>query len=303
MKSLRIRSMALCLTVMSLVIAIHPAVAGKSVPVIPVSGTSTRILVADKAQTYYALGGSNKIVLEIDGPGRLQCISRFGLPTGTGATGEYEITIAENGSAVRTNASKTDAADAHVGAGGRVVGKMRKFSVKVPEGPHTYTVSLSKPAQGEAFARFRFTPSKGRRNLVTLEALSYQRIVTAMVKEKLITYYVATGERPVQLRVIGPTQVKVSARLNYDAKMKGGQRYAVMVKEHDTPVMTKALATSKAVGATYQEWRDVVPGKMNAFTLQVPDGEHVYSFALGESIGQSVSLKFSIPKGDLDNEK
>ena len=38
---------------------------------------------------------------------------------------------------------------------------------------------------------------------VAVSAHVYDRVVTAVVKEKLLTYYTSTGAKKVQLRVIG----------------------------------------------------------------------------------------------------
>jgi hypothetical protein len=84
--------------------------------------------------------------------------------------------------------------------------------------------------------------------------------------------------------------------------MKGDQKYAVTLSEGGRQIVLKSLATTKSVGIEYQEWRDVVPGKVNAFFVDVPKGEHTYRVALTEGLAHSVSLKFSIPKKDLSNE-
>ena len=85
--------------------------------------------------------------------------------------------------------------------------------------------------------------------------------------------------------------------------MKGDQKYSVSIHESDQTILLKPLATTKSVGIEYQEWKEVVPGKINEFYLEAPKGEHVYKFNLKQTLARSVSLKFSIPKKDLSNEE
>ena len=150
--------------------------------------------------------------------------------------------------------------------------------------------------------RFQFEPEQGK-HLVAIEPLSYDRVATAVINENLTAYYVATAARPVQLRIVGPTRVSLANRLNYDVTMKGEQKYTLSVREGDALVKQWPLQTTKSTGLKYEDWKDVVPGKSIDLILQVPEGEHVYKVSLGESVAQSVSLKFSVPKSDLSKAK
>jgi hypothetical protein len=128
-------------------------------------------------------------------------------------------------------------------------------------------------------------------------------VTSASIKEKPISYFVATTEVAVRLRVIGPTKLRIVSRLNYDARMKGEQKYAILASENGRLILTKPFLTSKSLGVEYKDWKEVVPGKSRTSYLPVPAGEHIYAFKLGESIAKSVSLRFSIPDENLTNKK
>lgn len=288
---------------LALALAAASAWAGKSVPLIPANGKSVTILTGGQERTYYLLTKSAPITLEVDGPGKLSVLSRLGFAPGAEGPAQYAIKVVEGKATVKRQSTQTGPSDASYKDGRLRPGKSRRFSLDIPERGHTYTVFLEADQAEEAAVRFLFSRSKGAGKLVSLEPLAYDRIVTAVVDEKLIAYYIASGERSVQLRVIGPTRLRVSTRLNYDAAMKGDQKYAVAVSEEGKQVALKSLATSKSVGIEYHEWKDVVPGKVNAFFLDVPKGEHRYRFALAQALAHSVALKFSIPQNDLSNEE
>lgn len=276
--------------------------AGKPVSLVPAGGNAVKVTVGKKEQTYYSLVSSGRLRLKVDGPGKLTVMSRVVLPAG-GKTGvEYAVALREKGEIAGRQKTSSDRSDA-VLSGGGTLGKLRKMPVRVPPGTHTYELSLDNAGGASAVVKVQFEAGKHSVSRVSLQALSYNRVATAVVKEKLLTYYVSTKDRAAHLRVIGPTRLKVTTRLNYDASMKGGQKYGVGVWEGEKRIALKSLKTSKALAVSYQDWKDVVPGKSATFTLAVPSGEHHYAFRLEEGVGRSVSLRFSIPKKDLKNEQ
>ena len=137
---------------------------------------------------------------------------------------------------------------------------------------------------------------------VSLTPVEYEKVVIAVLKEKPVSYYTCTSNKAVKVRVIGPTKLKVETRLNYETNMKGKQKYHLTIEENGKLISRPALESIKSLTVTYQDLKTVVPGESRVFYLDIPTGQHTYSFKLGESIANSVSLRFSIPKKDLNNE-
>ena len=287
----------------ALLLCANLLVAGKkkTVTLVPLNGTPVTIVVNEKEKEYYTLSPRNPVKLQVDGPGKLEVISRLKLSRDNADVQKYSVRVTEGKNTLKVQSTQTDKSDATFKLSQDVASKSRKFSLTIPDGSFTYEFFLD-DTPAEAAVRFLLEPAKGRRNLVAIEPLSYDKIVTAKINENLIAYYVASRERGVQFRVVGPTRVEVNARLNYDQTMKGEQKYSLLVTEAGKQVAQKLLQTSKSVGLAYEDWKEVVPGKPNSVSITVPEGEHTYQITLGESIAQSVSLKFSIPKKDLDNE-
>lgn len=297
---------SLCCVVLVLTVLMGlpvPAQAAKTVSVTPTGGTPVKVLVGKKEKSYHTLPSAGRLRLQIEGPGRLTAISRVLVPRGTAGTIPYAVVIREKGNVTARQKTTTGRSDATVQGTGAALGKLRKLVLRVPPGTHVYEVSLEEAGSASAAMKFLFRSGKNPRKMVRLEARSYNRVATAVVKEKLQTCYVSTKDKGVQLSIIGPTRLRVTTRLNYDTKMTGRQKFSIGVWEKDKRIMMKSLVTSKSLGATYQDWKDVVPGKTASFSVPVPSGEHWYTFRLEEGMARSVSMRFSIPKKDLKNEK
>ncbi len=281
----------------------YQAYAGKSVVVFPTKGESVKLLINGKGKTYFRLTKSKNITLEVDGPGKLQVLNRLVFSKQQTASEKFTVKVKERSNEVKDFSTQTEPSDVTFKDSEMRSGKNRKFSLDIPDGTHTYTFSLENTNANEAVLKFYFSASKDKRKLVTIEPLSYSKIVTAVAGEKLITYYLHTNEQSVKVRVVGPTKMKISTRLSYDAKMKGGQKYTLLMIEKENTILTKPLSTTKSSGVIFKELKDVTPGKANSFYVDVPAGEHTYKFKLGESLAQSIGLKFSIPQQNLRNEE
>ncbi|MDP2208895.1 MAG: hypothetical protein Q8K98_08985 [Bacteroidota bacterium] len=291
--------------ILSFIFSASNLIGGKSVPIVPIQGNSISILINDKEKTYYSLTKTNHIKVKVNGPGKLQVITRLTLPKHQTLPEKYTIKVIEGSETVKLYSTSSERSEAVIKNSEFIPGKSRKFTLSVPEGTHTYEYYLENTQINEASLKFNLVTRKGfkKGRGVTLEPLSYDRVVTATVKENLITYYVSSKKTNVQLRVVGSTRVKVTARLNFDATMKGKQSYVIAVFEGSKHTLMKQLSTTKSLGIIYQEWKDVVPGKTDTFYIDVVEGEHIYKFSLEETSAHSVSLKFSIPSKDLNNER
>jgi hypothetical protein len=282
--------------------ALLPAAGHKSVPVLPVNGTSITVVVSGNEREYSLLPAGAPVKFQVDGPGRLAVVSRLIFTKGGEDAQRYSIRVMKGNDTLKVHSTQADRSDAVIKNSRDVPGKSRKFTLDIPDGSFTFELWADNAPHGAA-VRLLFTPAKETKKLIAIEPLSYDRIVTTLINENQLAYYVASRERSVKLRVVGPTRVRVNIRLNYDQTMKGEQKFSVVVTEGQNGAAQWSLQTTKSVGIAYQEWKEVVPGKLNAASFDVPAGEHLYSITLGEASAKSVSLKFSVPEADLGNEE
>ena len=266
---------------------------------LPQGAQAALLSLGGKEIQYFQLARAGEIKLMVDGPAELTILSRLGYPTGASGSQTYTLEIAENGKVFTTHTSTTEKSDGLFKDTTIAAGKSRKWTVTVPRGRHGFQFLLQGTSAAPVFLRFLANSQAGSVSWVSVTPLSYTRVATAMVKEKPVLYFVATTQGEVRLRVVGPLQLRISSRLSFDARMTGEQNYAVLVLEKAKNIVTEPLSTPKSAGVVYTDWKEMVPGESQIFTMEVPSGEHTYSFLLGKGIAQSVALRFFIPKDKI----
>src|SRR5262249_13385908 len=139
--------------------------------------------------------------------------------------------------------------------GAHTVGKSRRMSFEV--GPGAHHLALSVEGVPALLVRLhRAAPARGQETFVTLAPISAPRNVTVVEGERAIPYASVMPDRPVTLRVVGPTTLDLMARLDFEGHMRGSQTYRLGIYEQGKQLREAAFKTSKATLASYSDLPD-----------------------------------------------
>jgi hypothetical protein len=265
--------------------------------------TPVQVRVEGKARVYFRLGPST-LEFEVRGPSRLKIVSRAEIPRHDKGPVSYRVRISENGAAVREqNTESAPAKQASLGGGDVMVCKSRTFTWAVPEGVHRLRVSgdvLPVATLGAARTILvRLLVSLKHSTdvpMVSLTPVKAFRSVTVAEGEKLIPYYSVAPGKPVRLRVVGPTELELMTRLDFDSTMRGVQPYRIEVWEAGRKLNAFDYQTTKAASATYQDLPDRIPSKMDRATLQIGGGTHDLTVELTQPARGSAEIHVRIPQ-------
>ncbi len=181
----------------------------------------------------------------------------------------------------------------------RKLGMLRKIVLEIPEGVHRLKFFPSheeEPLLLRCFASEIF--SQGEKH-VAMSPEKYAQVVGMIFQEKEMTYYRMTPEKPIQLTVVGPTEIKVVTRLEFNQRMKGKFSYQIQVFEDDRLVQTRQYRTYKSDVVSYQKVTNVTAGRSRSFLIPVRKGKHVYRFVPVTSQKETVIAKILIPRKDV----
>src|SRR5439155_3355501 len=102
-------------------------------------------------------------------------------------------------------------------------------------------------------------PARGEEPMATLTPINAPRSVTVNEGEKTIPYYTTFVGKPVRMRVVGPTILDLTIRLDFDATMRGGHGYRIVVSDKGRSARQLDFKTTKSTTAAFTNLRDRVP--------------------------------------------
>jgi hypothetical protein len=160
----------------------------------------------------------------------------------------------------------------------------------VPEGTNTYTITHWSSPRDTILLKFAYESPK---QWTDITATEYQTVLEAVEEERIITYYQVTKEKPVTLRIKGPTRLRIIARLNYDERLMGDQQYTIVVKENGE-VEKFPLKCYKSHIITYRDKKDIVPSNARSMYMNIEEGWHTLEFSLSGTLANSAGLRFLV---------
>lgn len=262
--------------------------------------SKARIEIDSRKITYYRFDSESPLVFSVQGPTRIKVLTRLRLPAGV-TEADYAISVVRDrtrGVHERFSTKPSEAA-AYVRSEDHHPGVIRRAYIDVPTGQHGYELRAMGDAVVDArvFESAASTPSR-----VSLAPLTYASVETFFYRDKELTYYIATAQKPVVFEVIGPTTVKVNTRLLFDEAMFGEQTYMVGVREEGELETLYKIEAGPSETVVCRDRQDVIPGALRHFMLDVGPGTHTYEFRLADAAAHELAVKFYIPRGDLLNE-
>ena len=266
-------------------------------------GPAQRVLIAGKPRVYVLLAERGSVTAVVHGPARLKVVSRAGFKIGASAAVAYSIHVMEGSRAVTTHATQSGPApDASLPSNPRTgLAKARSFEIPVPEGEHRYVLSVT--GVPTVYVRLLVAAPKRAGEMISIAPIEAARSVTLSEGQRLIPYYSVFPDKALRFRVVGPTQVELSARLDYDETMRGEQRYALLVSSGKAPLRELRFRTSKAGSAAYTDLKNRVPSKVDRVVLSLGPGSHDLTVELREPRSGSAEIHLRIPKGGTQGER
>lgn len=303
MTQVRPRALAVgLLTALALAATLAHAASWEAIEQLP-GRPSTPVVVSGKTRAYFKVTSSTPLDVPIDGPSRLNVVSRAILPKGTAAVARYTLVVSDRGKVLeREETESSSAGQVRDPSGAGDLGKSRRMTVDVPAGTHRVTLAVVGPTAVLVRLR-RAASASGGAPTVSLTPIVAERTVPVIENERTIPYYGLTVGRPVRFRVVGPTTLDLLTRLDFDATMRGTQAYRIAIVEGGRRLREVAYRTTKATAASYANVRDRVPSKFDRTQVPVPAGLHEFDVALIAPAGHTASVHARIPQPTVGGEE
>ncbi len=273
-------------------------------PLDPVPGAApVRVLVGGKPRVYYRITPQAPLAIRVTGPGRLRLVTRAELAHAAPGPISYRLRISEGRRQWKEHATESSPTPkARLEEGEANVCKSRSLVVRLPAGGHDIQIATS----GGSSVLVRLLVSTSKRHaeaMVSITPIDATRSVTVSEGERLIPYYTVVHKQPVRLRIVGPTRLELSSRLDFDATMRGAQRYTIAVSSAGRRLREARLTTTKAVAAAYTDLKDRIPSKLDRTILSLGPGLHELTVELLDPPGGVAEIHARIPQPSVGSEE
>jgi len=262
-----------------------------------------RVLVGGKPRVYYRITPQAPLAIRVTGPGSLRLVTRAELAHGAPGPVSYRLRVSDRHRSWKEHATESSPTpEVRLEEGQASVCKSRSLVVELPAGGHDLQIAAS--GVPSVLVRLLVSTPKGHEEaMVSITPIDASRSVTVSEGERLIPYYTVMHKRPVRLRIVGPTRLELSSRLDFDATMRGAQRYTLAVSVAGRRLREARLTTTKAVAAAYTDLKDRIPSKLDRTVLPLGPGLHELTVELLDPPGGAAEIHARIPQPSVGSEE
>lgn len=284
-----------------LILAFGSAMAAKTkYKVFGLDGGNKKVFLqsGDKKYRYYELGQNQTIDFRVNGPTKVKVRVRPALE-GDAKSADFEIQVWEGDKMVagrKTNAGRSKLVSEEKSTG---IGLARDIFFKVPKGNHTYVIRVQSKIAKKSYLRFYQAKKKKAAKFTTYKPSEFKKTIKLKSKKSDITYYQVDSDGGAKMSVVGPAEMRIYCRANFDEKTNDKSKFALGIFENGASVK-KFTGIAKKSGVTiYSDHADLIPSTLHKYIFKVPAGKHEYTFKKINSSAPSLSIRFKMSANSL----
>ncbi len=264
------------------------------------------IIISNKTRMYYLLSHEKGSVLRLKGPGKLRLNTRAQFVAGQNRTVAYDIVYSINGGTPKTlkvkSVERSDKATFQDGKMG-IPGQLKDFEIDIPRGDNTVEIKLGDNKTPVA-VRYVFASRKEKKqDWIEFAPVSGLPVVDLISHESTVSYYRFTDATPLKIDIIGPTQIRVFTRPEFNYQMRGKINYRLQVSNQGKVMNTFQLSSRHSEIAKYKSEKELVPGKASEFVIDVPAGKQTYEIMPLDKDKGSILGRMLIVRKDVKKTK
>lgn len=296
--------MKLVLVIFCLLIPISLALASPNTIVLkPKNAKSiTTIIISGKSRTYYPLMVNEPIIVSAKGPGMLKIISRAQFSSQTPKAFDYSIFYSINGNKKAKEDFKAISCDGKATFKDKSLGfpgTDESIVIELRRGDNTIEL-WSNVDSPKINARFLFTKITEKKiNWVSLSPSFPNEPVSLVTNEDVVAYYRFSSNKPLKIKITGPTTLRVLSRIENHYQMKGRIDYRLQVKEDGKIKNTYQLSSVRSEVTVYKRGCGKTLCKAREIVISVPGGTHIYEVIPLDRDKDEILARVLFPKNDV----
>lgn len=260
-----------------------------------VGGADKEILIISSKRRLYYTVSEEGLVYEVNGPRRLEFISRRVVNNKRKRSHPFDYRIVIDGSdtvAVR-HGYLVDRRIRSVQHPNHYVTYSGNYFINLPDGKHRVEIITGDRSNGPVLVRVvgkEFAAAGGKKT--NLAPTVHQSALHLVTNSHELAYYELSQAVPLQVVSTGPGLLRITSRLAFESWMGGEEIYRIKVREGNKILGTYFFTTERSTAATVREQPEWVPAKWRSCEIEVPEGRHTYDISLLEKDRQ-VLVRFT----------
>jgi hypothetical protein len=268
--------------------------------------TKITTIISGKSRIYYPILKNSASLVSVKGPGKLRIITRVQFNSDKFEELDYVVCCKLDGivmdDVVFENVKRSGDAlylDDLYG----IPGDANDIILELGQGEHTIELWCGTEFPNVT-ARYLFTKTKGRKIDWVAKSPLYPNEPVDLVNGENVTHYFRfSNNKPLKIKITGPTILRVLNRLENHYYMKGRINYRIQVKEDGNIKNTYLLNSVRSEVTTYKKDGKKIPGKAKEIVISVPGGTHIYEIFPLDEDKNSILGRILFPKKDIKLEE
>jgi hypothetical protein len=256
-------------------------------------------LKSDGKQYKYFIAEQNQTIdFNVSGPTKLKIRVRPGLEGGI-KSADFEIQVWQNDKLVTGRKANAAKSKLSTGTKGVDIGLARDVFLKVPKGMHSYKIKIISTSVKKSYVRFYQEKKKRKPKYITYKPSQFDKTVKLKSSKSNITYYLIDKDGGVNLSVIGPAEIRIFCRANFDKNIKEKTKFGLGAFENGEAVKKFTGIAKKSSKTVFEDRTDLIPSTLHKYTLKVPTGKHNYTFKKINSAAPTLAIRFKMKENSL----
>jgi len=238
------------------------------------------LLIGSKRRIYYPVKHNNSIAYSINGPIRLEFISRYPVLKKKKISHRFRYKIILNKQDTininhRYKVQKSIKSVQHPKHGYTYSGN---YFINLKEGNHGIQIlghdENKYPVLVRLISKEFESPGKNKK---ILTPMVHQRAVSIISGKKKINYFECNSEYDLQIKTRGPNILRILSRLEFTDSMGAEESYRIRIKEGSKILGTYFFNTERSSVSQIIDKPKIVPGKWRSCEIEVPSGNHLFT--------------------------
>ena len=238
------------------------------------------LLIGSKRRIYYPVKNDNSIAYSLNGPTRLEFISRYPVLKKKKKSHRfrYKIVLNEQDTININHRYKVQKSIKSVQHPQHRYTYSGNYFINLKEGSHNIQILGHDENKYPVLVRLitkEFESVGKNKKIVT--PMVHQRAVSIISGKKEINYFECNSEYNLQIKTRGPNTLRILSRLEFTDTMGPQESYRIRVKEGPRVLGTYFFNSERSSVSQIIEKPEIVPGKWRSCEIEVPSGDHLFT--------------------------